>query len=93
MKGSKIESIDIEIPEGCTASMEEPEFYCSMCGRKIVTPDRILQLITVQENGKRYTGVICEHCTEKPPCQMGERVIAMQMVIVDSGFCLRVHDH
>jgi DNA-directed RNA polymerase subunit RPC12/RpoP len=85
---------DSEMPEGYDVSTEEPaEYYCSVCGRKIVTSEGLLNLITVQRKGKRYTGVICDYCSDDPENASGERVIAMQILVVEQGFCIRAHDH
>lgn len=77
----------------------EPEFYCSVCGRKIKVMTRqirdggvqaLLDLVTVQEGGKRYTGVICEPCSEQDSESWKERRLAYLVLEITDGVTIRI---
>jgi hypothetical protein len=77
--------------EGFTSKFEPMKLYCSICGRALTYKEEAdepveIQLFTYQENGKRYSGVVCDECITSPK----KRIIALHMVYVAGAVTMDV---
>jgi hypothetical protein len=69
--------------KGFTGRYEPIKLYCVICGRALTYTEKAdehveLQLFTYQENGKRYSGVVCDECISATK----KRIIALHMVYI-----------